>query len=103
MGYRIPKVLRPDARDKRTAVVDDVINAGSAVRGAVADLQACGARLIAIGALLVLGSHAATFASGASVPLENLASLPTTLWEPSACPLCGRGVPLESSEKPGVI
>jgi orotate phosphoribosyltransferase len=100
MGYRIPKALRADARAKRTAVVDDVINAGSAVRGAVADLQACGARLIAIGALLVLGSHASALASGASVPLENLASLPNTLWEPSACPLCARGVPLESAENP---
>ena len=29
------------ARDKVTAVVDDVINAGSAVRGAVADLRTC--------------------------------------------------------------
>jgi orotate phosphoribosyltransferase len=75
MGYRIPKALRRDARDKRTAVVDDVINAGSAVCGAVADLQACGARLVVIGALLVLGSHAATFATGVGVSLENLAYL----------------------------
>jgi orotate phosphoribosyltransferase len=100
MAYRIPTALRSDARDKRTAVVDDVINAGSAVRGAVSELQACGARLVAIGALLVLGSHATVFAAGASVPLENLASLPNTLWEPSACPLCARGVPLEGAEKP---
>jgi orotate phosphoribosyltransferase len=102
VGYRIPKALRHDARDKRTAVVDDVINAGSAVRGAVADLQACGARLIVIGALLVLGSHAAAFATGVGVSLENLAYLPNTLWEPAACPLCASGVPLESSEQSSV-
>jgi orotate phosphoribosyltransferase len=102
MDYRIPKAVRRDARDKRTAVVDDVINAGSAVRGAVADLQACGARLIVIGALLVLGSHAAAFATGAGVSLESLAYLPNSLWEPSACPLCASGVPLESSERSSV-
>jgi orotate phosphoribosyltransferase len=98
--YRIPKALRPEARDKRVAVVDDVINAGSAVRGAVAELRACGARLVAIGALLVLGSHATAFAAEVDVPLESLASLPGALWEPSACPLCARGVPLEGAENP---
>jgi orotate phosphoribosyltransferase len=93
MAYRIPKAVRADALGKRIAVVDDVINAGSAVRGAVAELQACGARLVAIGALFVLGSHASVFASEAGLPLENLGYLPNTLWEPSACPMCARGVP----------
>src|SRR5262249_34801925 len=41
VGYRIPDALRPGARGKATAIVDDVINAGSAVRGAFMDLQAC--------------------------------------------------------------
>src|SRR5262245_50670022 len=62
VGYRIPAALRPCARGKATAVVDDVINAGSAVRGALADLRACGARPVAIGALLVLGPSAPAFA-----------------------------------------
>jgi orotate phosphoribosyltransferase len=95
IGYHIPNALRPSVRDKRVAVVDDVINAGSAVRGAFADLQACGARPVAIGALLVLGSPTAEFASRMGTPLENLTYLPNTLWEPSACPLCAAGAPLE--------
>jgi orotate phosphoribosyltransferase len=95
VGYRIPEALRPGARDKGIAVVDDVINAGSAVRGAFADLRACGARPLAIGALLVLGQPASALAASEGVPLESLSYLPNTLWEPSACPLCASGTPLE--------
>jgi orotate phosphoribosyltransferase len=99
VGYRIPDALRPIARDKATAVVDDVINAGSAVRGTVADLRACGARPVAIGALLVLGSSGPVFAESECVPLERLSDLPNTLWEPPACPLCASGVPLEGARE----
>jgi orotate phosphoribosyltransferase len=100
VGYRIPDALRGSARGKGVAVVDDVINAGSAVRGAFADLQACGARPVALGALLVLGPPASAFAAEAAVPLESLAYLPSALWEPSACPLCAAGAPLEGVPAP---
>ena len=40
---------------RRVAVVDDVIIAGSAVRGVLVELGACGATPVAIGALAVLG------------------------------------------------
>ena len=39
--YRIPDVLRREVRGKRVAIVNDVINMGSAVRGAFTDLEAC--------------------------------------------------------------
>jgi orotate phosphoribosyltransferase len=100
VGYRIPNALRPGVGGKVTAVVDDVINAGSAVRGAFADLQTCGARPVVLGALLVLGPSASAFAANAGVRLESLASLPNVLWEPSACPLCAAGVPLEGVGSP---
>lgn len=100
VGYHIPNALRSGVSGKTTAVVDDVINAGSAVRGAIADLQACGARPVAIGALLVLGLSASTFAESQGVPLENLAYLPNVLWEPSVCPLCASGAPLEGVAEP---
>jgi orotate phosphoribosyltransferase len=96
VGYRIPEALRLEVVRKAVAVVDDVVNAGSAVRGALADLRACGARPVAIGALLVLGSAGSTtFVAGEGLPLESLAYLPNTLWEPSTCPLCAAGLPLE--------
>src|SRR5260370_6268326 len=98
IGYRIPAAIRRRLRGKRIAVVDDVINAGSAVRGAVEDLEACGAQLVAIGSLLILGAPASAFAASKRIPLETVSHLPNNvLWEPSSCPLCASGVPLEGS------
>jgi orotate phosphoribosyltransferase len=100
IGYRVPGPLRPIVRERVVAVVDDVINAGSAVRGAFADLQARGARPAVIGALMVLGSSASEFAVSQGVPLVSLAAWPNRLWAPSACPLCASGAPLESLTEP---
>lgn len=95
--YRIPNALRDKVRGKRVAIVNDVINAGSAVRGAFADLKTCGAEPVAIGALLVLGSSASNFARDNNVKLESLALMPNVLWSPSECPLCMAGVPLDNA------
>jgi orotate phosphoribosyltransferase len=94
-GYRIPAALQDCVRKRRVAIVTDVINAGSAVRGTFADLQECGATIVAIGALLVLGTAAFEFAFCKNVILESIAALPTALWRPSECPLCSFGDPLE--------
>jgi len=91
--YRIPATLRGLA-GRRVAIVNDVINAGSAVRGTLTDLAACDANVIAIGSLLVLGSAAQTIAEGAQSPLETLAIEPNSIWKPSECPLCASGAPL---------
>ncbi|MGO9453111.1 MAG: phosphoribosyltransferase family protein [Candidatus Binataceae bacterium] len=99
--YRIPAALRAGIAGKRTAVVDDVINAGSAIRGTIADLAACGANLVAIGALMTLGNPASELAASEEVPLETLAHVASTaLWQPSACPLCAAGEPLEGESDP---
>jgi orotate phosphoribosyltransferase len=93
--YRLPPSLRAAVRGKRIAIVNDVISAGSAVRGTFADLEGCGAQVIAVGALLVLGSAMAAFAAEKKVVLEALVEMPFNIWVPSACPLCADGVPLE--------
>ena len=96
MGYRIPKALRRAIRGKRTAAIDDVINAGSAIRGACEEVIACGADVVAIGALLVLGAPASALAASHRAALETLSHLPqNSLWEPSSCPLCASGEKLE--------
>ncbi len=94
--YRIPNTLRSKARSSRVAIVDDAVNAGSAVGGTFADLRACGAEPVAIGALLILGSSASRFAADRGIPLEGIASLPNVLWAPSECPLCASLTPLEN-------
>lgn len=94
-GYRIPDALRNSIQHKRVAIVNDVINAGSAVRGTFAALEECGTIVVGIGALLVLGTAASAFAEEKHVVLETVASLPNDLWLPSQCPSCAAGVPLE--------
>jgi orotate phosphoribosyltransferase len=93
--YRIPNGLRKIVGGKNIVIVDDVINAGSAVRGTFAALQSCGANPVVIAALLVLGSSAPRFFADQNVPLESVACLPSGLWLPSECPLCASQMPLE--------
>jgi orotate phosphoribosyltransferase len=93
--YRIPNGLRQVVHGKDVVIIDDVINAGSAVRGTFAELRSCGARPVVIGALLVLGSAAPSFFAEQNVPLESIAYLPSGLWVPSECPLCASQTPLE--------
>lgn len=94
-GYRIPGALRNNTQKKRVAIANDVINAGSAVRGTFAALEASGATVVGIGTLLVLGTAAAQFASEKNIVLETLATLPNELWIPSQCPQCSANVPLD--------
>jgi orotate phosphoribosyltransferase len=93
--YRVPGALRDRLDGLAVAIVDDVVNAGSATRATLADLRACGARPAALGALLVLGSGAADLAAAEGLALESVAALPNAIWEPAACPLCEAGEPLE--------
>lgn len=95
VGYRVPASLRPGLRGKRVAIVNDVINAGSAIQGTFADLQSCGAEVVEISALLVLGTAASAFAIREGVPLRSIATAPNNLWNPTECPLCASGAPLE--------
>lgn len=93
--YRLPKALHGAVTGKRVAIVNDVISAGSAVRGAFRDLQFVGAEVVVIGALLELGDSIAKFAAEHHVALELLHQMPHNLWTPSECPLCAAGQPLE--------
>jgi len=95
VDYRLPKALEPTVKGKRVAIVNDVINAGSAVRGTFFDLQAHGADVVAIAALLGLGDAILEFAGEQQVTVALLERMPNNLWTPSECPLCASGVPLE--------
>ena len=96
--YRIPRALRTTVRGKAVAIVNDAINAGSAVRGTFVDLENCGAEPTAIATLLTLGSWASGFAAEQGIPLETIASLPNQVWPPATCPLCADGTPLDHVE-----
>ena len=99
--YQIPPALRKMVYGKNVAVVDDVINAGSAVRGTVAALRSCGASPVVIGALLILGSSASSFFVDQNIPMESVAYLPNEVWTSAECPLCAAKIPLEDPTTAG--
>jgi len=92
--YHLPPPARGRVGDKRVAIVDDAISAGSAVRATYAELQGHGAEPVVIGALLVLGSAASPYFAERGVRIEAVARLPFDLWVPAECPLCASGQPL---------
>lgn len=94
--YRVPDPLRTLLHGRRVAIVNDVISAGSAVRGTFHDLVAIGAHVVAIASLLVLGKTIHSFAAGNGVPVASTAELPYEMWTPDQCPLCRSGVAVET-------
>jgi orotate phosphoribosyltransferase len=93
--YLVPEARRRDVRGRAVAIVDDAISAGSAVRGTYADLVACGARPVALGALVVFGDAARRFAAETGLPLEGIERMPFEMWSSAECPLCKAGVPVD--------
>jgi orotate phosphoribosyltransferase len=94
--YCLPERLQRAIRGRRVAVVDDVINAASAIDGTLRHLRFCGATVVAVGALLALGPAAESLARTLNVPLACLARLGHAPWSPAECPLCAAGIPLET-------
>ena len=93
--YVLPPSFRQRARGRRVAMVDDVMSAGSALRGTFDELRAHGARPVVAGALLVLGTAGATYFAERDVPVVAVTRDDYELWPPESCPRCAAGVPLE--------
>lgn len=93
--YRIAPTLAAGLHGRQVAVIDDVINAGSAVVATLAALKAAGAQPVAVGAMAVYGGAAAALASSEGLPLEALDLRPGRIWNAADCPLCAEGIPLD--------
>ena len=98
--YVLPAAFSARLRGKRIAMVDDVMSAGSALRGTYAELQAHDAVPVVAGALLVLGSTGADFFAERGVAVEAVARDDYDLWLPADCPLCAAGLPFEDVAAP---
>lgn len=92
--YIVPNELRRVVSGRKVAIVNDVINAGSAVRGTLADLRDCKAEPVALATLLVLGEDAGRLAGAASLPLVTLTTQANDLYTPAECPMCRDGTAL---------
>jgi orotate phosphoribosyltransferase len=94
--YQLPRSVEHLVRGQRIAVVDDVVNAGSALRATVAAVRQAGGTVVTCGALLRLGDTVEPYLAEQGLSLHALATRDNVLWPPAQCPLCARGVPLDS-------
>ena len=99
-SYTLPAAFHGRLHGRRVAMVDDVMSAGSALRGTHAELLNHGAIPISAGALLVLGTTGASYFAERGIPVEAPARGDHELWLPGTCPRCAEGVPLEDPAPP---
>lgn len=93
--YVLPSAFHARVRGKRVAIVDDVMSAGSALRGTHAALNDQGATTVVAGALLVLGRRGVDFFSKREIEVESVGTDVFDLWPPDECPRCAAGDPVE--------
>ena len=92
-GYHLPSVPG-GIGGWRVAVVDDAVNAGTAVAACLRELQAQGAVPVAVTALLALGEANAMVPARLGVPFYPAGTMPSRAWPAPECPLCADGVPV---------
>jgi orotate phosphoribosyltransferase len=73
-------------------VVEDVFTTGKSTREAAAAVEAAGGRVAAVGSIVDRGLPAGAF----RVPSRSLLSLSVPSWPEADCPLCQKGVPIDS-------
>ena len=76
-------------------MVDDAISAGSSARATVRAVRGAGATVVAVGALMTLGTTGIAHFANEGVPLETVERRAFNVWTPDECPLCRAGQPLE--------
>ena len=93
--YRLPSAFAGRVARPRVALVDDVMSAGSSLRATDAALRERGADVVAVGALLTLGSVGVRYFADRNVPVESVVRAELEMWTPDDCPHCAAGMPLE--------
>jgi len=91
-GYRLPQVPG-GIGGWRVAVVDDAINAGTAVTACLDEIRSRGAITVAVAALLALGHASTTIPARAHAPFHTVGTLPSQAWPAWQCALCQAGSP----------
>ena len=94
MTLRRGFTIEPGAR---AVVVEDVVTSGKSTREVIAVLEARGARVVGIGALVdrSSGKH------GFEIPFESLLQVQVDTWTAAACPLCASGSePVKPGSRP---
>jgi orotate phosphoribosyltransferase len=108
-GYRLPRV-HGGISGWRVGVVDDAVNAGTAVAACLDAVRSQGAVPVAVAALVSLGQADAAGPASWRVPFYPAGTMPSRVWPAGQCPLCADGIPytdpssgpLSNAEQSGV-
>ena len=92
-GYRLPAV-HGGIGGWRVAVVDDAVNAGTAVAACLEELRGQGAVPVAAAAVIALGEASTMVPARLGVPFYAAGTMPSRAWPAQECPLCADGVPV---------
>ncbi len=79
---------------ERVLVVEDVVTTGGSTRETMEVARACGAAVVGASSII----DRSTEPTKLDVPLVSLVRHPIPTYDPAACPLCARGLPVS---KPG--
>jgi len=95
LGRKIGRGFRLGPED-RVLVVDDVLTTGGSIKETLAAIEPFGAKVIGVGVYVDRSAGADFGASLFGAYRQQVAT-----YEPSACPLCAKGVPLEEPGRSG--
>ncbi len=82
------------APSDRVLIVEDVITTGGSTRETIAVAEAAGATVVGASSIVDRGGDV----SRLNVPLQSLVRMDVAAYQPDACPLCAKGIPVV---KPG--
>lgn len=86
--YRLPTEFHAVVAGRRILLVDDAINAGSAIRATLSAVMAAGGIPIGMACLLALNDQAQRTAKAQRMPLRCLLQVDFPLWDAASCPTC---------------
>lgn len=95
VSYHLPDAFKALVGGRSIAVVDDVINAGSAVRGTIEALNNTDSSVVAVGSLLLLHRSGKSAHTAVHTNMISPETLKSELWPPSECPLCQSGIQID--------
>jgi orotate phosphoribosyltransferase len=81
-------------KGEKVAVIEDVVTTGKSTREELDVVGAAGAVPVAAGSIVDRRADESAGDTVDGVPYRSLLTLDVPAWEPAACPLCARGVPL---------
>ena len=91
-GYQLPAVPG-GIGGWRVGVVDDAVNAGTAVVACLKEVRGRGGLPVAVAALVSLGEASTMVQARMPVPFYPASTVPSRAWPAERCPLCAEGAP----------